>query len=164
MNQSKFSFFFFLSLFNILCAVVIIGDFYVIPAKKVKEKFDYLSHKYTRSKSGRESQTSYFVCQSGREYKVPNDFDIQLNKDSSLIIKRTAILRVALSMSSPSNHDENWSEVGLASGDVLLLSVMVIWILISLYGVIRREPMHESGVDIILISALFYLYFTLELV
>ncbi|MDH7463101.1 hypothetical protein QEG73_17525 [Chitinophagaceae bacterium 26-R-25] len=164
MNQSKFSFFFFLSLFNVLCAVVIIADFYVIPAKEVKEKFDYLSHKYTRSKSGRESQTSYFVCQSGREYKVPNNFDIQLNNDSSLIIKRTAILRVALSMSSPSNQDVDWSDVGLVKEDGLLLSVMVIWILVSIYGVIRREPIHESGVDIILISALFYLYFTLEIV
>jgi hypothetical protein len=160
-NQSKL--FFYLALFNVLFAITLNTDCYLLPAKEVNEKFDYLSHEYHQSR-GSESYTSYFVCKSGRKYKVPNDFYFDFKGDSSLIIKQTVVFQMPLSIASPSTRDYKWSNMEQIKGDMLFQVLMILFVSISLIVIIRRKTLLSSGVDILAVSVVFYMAFILTLI
>jgi hypothetical protein len=160
MNQSKL--FFYLAVFNVAIAVLIIADCHFLPRKEIKEKYDYESHVESRTKSGR-YYTTYFVCKSGRKYQVPDGFYLQLNKDSSLEIEQSIIFQMPLSICSPSEWSQNRSCINQIDNSLIFITLMIAWFAVSLYVIVRKKTISNSGTDLITLSVIFYIGFLLIL-
>jgi hypothetical protein len=122
-----------------------------------------LSHQETRTKSS-SYYTSFFVCKSGRKYQVPENFYFPLNEDSSLVIENSAVFQMPLSICSPSKWDQNTSSISQIDDNLIFNLVMIAWIIMSLYVLVRRKSFSDPGLDFLILSIAFYIGFILILV